>query len=139
MALMRKANDLLDFSGFCGLLCIPVIVTYTHPHVLVIDEVGYLTYRPDAANVLFHVVNDRHLRERPMIFTTNKPLNEWGKVLHVERPGLGMPVILGVLVGSFLGARVLPAMKTTVLRHVFAIVIAVLAVEMIYHGLAGSL
>src|SRR5207245_5847133 len=36
----------------------------------------------DAANVLFHVVNDRHLRKRPMIFTTNKPLNEWGTVLH---------------------------------------------------------
>jgi DNA replication protein DnaC len=58
--------------------------TYTHPHVLVIDEVGYLTYGPDAANVLFHVVNDRNLRKRPMIFTTNKPLTEWGKVLHDE-------------------------------------------------------
>jgi hypothetical protein len=34
--------------------------------------------------VLFHVVNDRHLKKRPMIFTTNKPLNEWGKVLHDE-------------------------------------------------------
>src|SRR5262249_10576135 len=60
------------------------LLTYTRPHVLVIDEVGYLTYGPDAANVLFHVVNDRHLRKRPMIFTTNKPLSEWGKVLHDE-------------------------------------------------------
>jgi DNA replication protein DnaC len=60
------------------------LATYTHPHVLVIDEVGYLTYGQDAANVLFHVVNDRHLRKRPMIFTTNKPLSEWGKVLHDE-------------------------------------------------------
>jgi DNA replication protein DnaC len=60
------------------------LTSYTHPHVLVIDEVGYLTYGPDAANVLFHVVNDRHLRKRPMIFTTNKPLTEWGKVLHDE-------------------------------------------------------
>lgn len=60
------------------------LAIYTHPHVLVIDEVGYLTYGPDAANVLFHVVNNRHLRKRPMIFTTNKPLNEWGKVLHDE-------------------------------------------------------
>ena len=60
------------------------LATYTHPHVLVIDEVGYLTYGPDAANVLFHVVNDRHLKKRPMIFTTNKPLNQWGKVLHDE-------------------------------------------------------
>ena len=38
----------------------------------------------DAANVLFHVVNNRHLRKRPMIFTTNKPFSEWGKVLHDE-------------------------------------------------------
>jgi DNA replication protein DnaC len=60
------------------------LATYTHPHVLVIDEVGYLTYGPDAANVLFHVVNNRHLKKRPMIFTTNKPLSEWGKVLHDE-------------------------------------------------------
>ncbi len=60
------------------------LLSYTHPHVLVVDEVGYLTYASDAANVLFHVVNDRHLRKRPMIFTTNKPLSEWGKVLHDE-------------------------------------------------------
>jgi len=57
---------------------------YTRPHVLVIDEIGYLSYGPDAANVLFHVVNDRHLRKRPMIFTTNKRLSEWGRVLHDE-------------------------------------------------------
>ena len=56
---------------------------YTQPHVLVVDEVGYLAYSDDAANVLFHVVNNRHLRKRPMIFTTNKsPLGDWGKVLH---------------------------------------------------------
>jgi len=57
--------------------------TYTQPHVLVVDEVGYLTYADDAANVLFHVVNDRHHRQKPMVFTTNKsPLTEWGDVLH---------------------------------------------------------
>jgi DNA replication protein DnaC len=55
---------------------------YTHPAILVIDEVGYLSYGPDAANVLFHVVNDRHLRRRSMIFTTNKSLSAWGRVLH---------------------------------------------------------
>jgi len=56
---------------------------YTQPHLLVVDEVGYLTYGQDAANVLFHVVNDRHTRKRSMIFTTNKsPLAEWGNVLH---------------------------------------------------------
>jgi uncharacterized membrane protein YfcA len=49
-----------------------------------------------------------------------------------------MPVVLGVLCGSFLGARVLPGMKTSVLRHVFAAVIAVLAIEMIFRGLKGT-
>jgi IstB-like ATP binding protein len=44
--------------------------------------VGYLSYGPDAANVLFQVVNDRYLHQRPMIFTTNKPLAAWGRVLH---------------------------------------------------------
>jgi DNA replication protein DnaC len=58
------------------------LAAYTHPHVLVVDEVGYLTYGTDAANVLFHVVNERHLRRRSMIFTTNKDLGSWGKVLH---------------------------------------------------------
>jgi DNA replication protein DnaC len=61
---------------------VAALATYTHPHVLVIDEVGYLAYGSDAANVLFHVVNDRHLRRRSMIFTTNKSLEAWGRVLH---------------------------------------------------------
>src|SRR5919204_137883 len=34
------------------------------------------------AIVLFQVVNDRYLHHRPMIFTTNKPLGAWGRVLH---------------------------------------------------------
>jgi DNA replication protein DnaC len=55
---------------------------YVDPDVLVIDEVGYLTHRPDAANVLYHVVNERHLRRRPMLLTTNKPPAAWGGVLH---------------------------------------------------------
>src|SRR5919198_5152856 len=56
--------------------------TYTHPHVLVIDEVGYLTYGPDAANVLFHVVTKRHQATRAMVFTSNKHPDDWGAVLH---------------------------------------------------------
>ena len=48
----------------------------------VVDEVGYLTYSSDAANVLYHVVNERHLKRRTMVFTTNKPLSRWGAVLH---------------------------------------------------------
>src|SRR3989441_5161684 len=72
-----------------------VLPAYTHPHVLVIDEVGYLTYGPDAANVLFHVVNERYLHHRPMLFTTNKPLSAWGRVLH--DPDLAQAILDHVL------------------------------------------
>jgi uncharacterized membrane protein YfcA len=54
-------------------------------------------------------------------------------------PGLAMPVMLGVLSGSFLGARVLPKARSNALRLVFGITVAVLAVEMIYHGLTGRI
>lgn len=55
---------------------------FIHPHVLVIDELGYQSYAPDAANVLYRVVNDRYLKGRPMIVTTNKPLAALGQLLH---------------------------------------------------------
>ncbi|MBI1874274.1 MAG: ATP-binding protein, partial [Acidobacteria bacterium] len=60
------------------------LATYIHPGVLIVDEVGYLTYGTDAANMLFHVVNDRHRKKRAMIFTTNKAVTGWGRVLHDE-------------------------------------------------------
>lgn len=55
---------------------------YVEPHVLVIDEVGYLQCASDAANVLYGVVDQRCLKRRPIVFTTNKALKRWGEVLH---------------------------------------------------------
>ena len=52
-------------------------------------------------------------------------------------PGVAMPVMLGVLLGSLLGARVLAGAKTGILRIIFAAVILILGVEMIYNGLTG--
>lgn len=63
------------------------VAFYTRPDVLVCDEVGYLTYGTDAANVLFHIVNARYLKKRSMIFTTNKAPKTWGRVLHDEDLG----------------------------------------------------
>jgi uncharacterized protein len=54
-------------------------------------------------------------------------------------PGLAMPVMLGVLAGSIIGAHVLVNTHARVLRKVFAAVILVLAVEMIYNGFSGRL
>ena len=39
------------------------LAPYTHPAVLVVDEVGYLTYGTDAANMLFHVRSEEHTSE----------------------------------------------------------------------------
>jgi uncharacterized membrane protein YfcA len=50
-----------------------------------------------------------------------------------------MPVMLGVLLGSLLGARVLMAVRTKVLRRIFAAVIFVLALQMIWKGVFGGL
>jgi DNA replication protein DnaC len=55
---------------------------WIEPHVLIIDEVGYLNHTADAANLLFSVVDRRYLAKKPMVFTTNKKLRECGKVLH---------------------------------------------------------
>jgi uncharacterized membrane protein YfcA len=54
-------------------------------------------------------------------------------------PGLAMPVMLGVLTGSILGARQLAGTKTRLLRVVFAVVVAVLALEMMYGGVTGTI
>src|SRR5690606_19066577 len=57
---------------------------YIHPHVLVIDEIGYLSLRDNAANVLFQVVNERYLQKKPMLFTANKPLAAWGQCFMIR-------------------------------------------------------
>jgi uncharacterized protein len=54
-------------------------------------------------------------------------------------PGLTMPVMLGVLAGSVLGARLLPGAPTMTLRRIFGVVVGVLAIEMIYNAVAGKL
>jgi len=54
-------------------------------------------------------------------------------------PGLAMPVMLGVLIGSLLGARVLVRARTRWLRITFGAVILVLGFEMIFNGLTGRL
>jgi uncharacterized membrane protein YfcA len=54
-------------------------------------------------------------------------------------PGLAMPVMLGVLIGSLLGARILVEAETKWLRLLFSLVIALLGAEMVYKGLTGRI
>jgi uncharacterized membrane protein YfcA len=52
-------------------------------------------------------------------------------------PMLAAPVMLGVLLGALTGARVLPKAPTNTLRKIFALVILVLAAEMIFSAISG--
>jgi uncharacterized protein len=54
-------------------------------------------------------------------------------------PGLAMPVMLGVLCGSLLGARILVKAQTKWLRLGFSLVIVLLAIEMLYNGILGRI
>jgi len=54
-------------------------------------------------------------------------------------PALDFPVMLGVLAGALLGARLLSRAPVRALRILFTVVVSVMAVEMIYQGVAGRL
>lgn len=54
-------------------------------------------------------------------------------------PGLAMPVVLGVLLGAVLGARILTVAATSRLRTLFVWAIVALGLEMLYNGIAGKL
>ena len=50
-------------------------------------------------------------------------------------PGQAAPVILGVVVGAFLGTRVLVRLTNQTVRHFFLVVLAILGIEMILRGI----
>lgn len=54
-------------------------------------------------------------------------------------PGLTMPIMLGVLAGSLLGTRVLVKAPSRYLRLLFAAIIFILGIEMIFNGFTGKL
>ncbi|MFE9455136.1 ATP-binding protein, partial [Streptomyces sp. NPDC006739] len=47
--------------------------------VLVIDEVGYIPFEPEAANLFFQLISGRYERAS-VIVTSNKPFGRWGEV-----------------------------------------------------------
>ena len=53
-------------------------------------------------------------------------------------PALAAPVMIGVLLGSLIGAKLLVRSKVQSLRLLFTIVIFILGVEMIYNGWIGK-
>jgi uncharacterized membrane protein YfcA len=54
-------------------------------------------------------------------------------------PGLSMPVMLGVLPGALLGAKILIGAQTRILRIIFSLVLVIMALKMVYNSLIGGL
>jgi uncharacterized membrane protein YfcA len=54
-------------------------------------------------------------------------------------PELAFPVMLGVLAGAMLGARLLGRADTSFLRRLFTGVVVVMAIQMLYKGVRGAL
>jgi DNA replication protein DnaC len=52
---------------------------YSKPDLLVVDEVGYLSYSTRHADLLFEIVNRRY-DEKSIIVTINKPFGEWNEI-----------------------------------------------------------
>ncbi len=52
---------------------------FCRPQLLVIDELGYLSYDNRHADLLYEVVSRRY-ESKPILITTNKPFAEWGEV-----------------------------------------------------------
>lgn len=52
---------------------------YANPQLLVIDEVGYLSYGDRHADLLFQIISQRY-EQKSTIVTTNRPFSEWGEV-----------------------------------------------------------
>ncbi len=55
------------------------LALYARPRLLVIDEVGYLSYSNRHADLLFEIVSRRY-EEKSTLITTNRPFSEWNEV-----------------------------------------------------------
>lgn len=52
---------------------------YCAPHLLIIDELGYLASSAEHADLLFEVITRRY-QQKPVVITTNKAFTDWSKV-----------------------------------------------------------
>jgi DNA replication protein DnaC len=57
------------------------LATWGAPDLLLIDELGYLSFDARGADLLYQVFNRRYQRSSTIV-TTNLPFKEWGKLFH---------------------------------------------------------
>ena len=57
--------------------------------LLVVDEIGYIPFDPEAANLMFSLVSNRYERAS-MIVTSNKPFSAWGEIFGDDMAATAM-------------------------------------------------
>jgi len=57
--------------------------------LIVVDEVGYIPFDPEAANLMFSLVSNRYERAS-MIVTSNKPFSKWGEIFGDDMAATAM-------------------------------------------------
>ena len=57
-----------------------IMSTYTHPLLLILDEVGYAVLREAESNLVFQILSRRYETRRSTVVTTNKPFGEWNQI-----------------------------------------------------------
>ena len=55
------------------------LTQFAKPKLLIVDELGYLPFEPDAAHLFFQLVSRRYERGS-MLITSNRAVSEWGSV-----------------------------------------------------------
>src|SRR6202050_4718545 len=57
--------------------------------LLIFDEIGYIPFDPEAANLMFSLVSNRYERAS-MIVTSNKPFSAWGEIFGDDMAATAM-------------------------------------------------
>jgi DNA replication protein DnaC len=99
-ALFIKAQDLFDdpYASLADRSSRKLIDRLARVPLLCIDEMGYLTLRPEQSNIFFKLMEERY-RRRASIITTNLDYDDWLNFLGNKH------MVTACLVGSAISAR----------------------------------
>jgi DNA replication protein DnaC len=81
-ALFMKAQELFDemYASLADRSTRALLRRLSRVDILCVDEMGYLTIRPEQANIFFKLMEERYLT-KPTIITTNLAYDEWPALL----------------------------------------------------------
>lgn len=82
-----KAQDLFDemFASLADRSTRRLLDSLARLKVLLIDELGYLTIKPEQANTFFRLMDMRYTAQRSTIITSNLCYDDWAQMLGNER------------------------------------------------------